>query len=119
MTEGNFFAHTNLGAVLLQKGRSEEAIAHFAEAVRLRPEWGKARKTLGEQLLRHGELEGALRQFQTALVLLPQDPAVHDFLGRALLALNRPGRLRPASPPRCASSPRSSAPASACGAPRP
>jgi tetratricopeptide (TPR) repeat protein len=90
VTEGNFIAHNNLGTAMAREGRGDEAIAHFAAAVRLRPEWGRPRVNLGEALLKRGEPAEALRQFQTALVLMPEEPAVHDFLGQALVALGRP-----------------------------
>ena len=90
VTEENWLAHNNLGMALTRAGRGDEAIAQFAAAVRLRPEWGKPRINLGEALLRRGEAAEALRQFQTALLLLPEEPAVHDFLGQALMALGRP-----------------------------
>lgn len=89
-TEGNFVAHNNLGTALLAKGKTDEALPHFAEASRLRPSWGKPRVNLGEALLRRGDPEGALREFRNALFLIPAEPAVHDFLGQSLMALGRP-----------------------------
>ena len=42
VTEGNCIAHTNLGYYLEAKGRLEEAIRHYAEAVRIWPQYDTA-----------------------------------------------------------------------------
>ncbi|MDD5629514.1 MAG: tetratricopeptide repeat protein [Elusimicrobia bacterium] len=39
-------AHNNLGAVLMSQGRTDEAMRHFAEAVRLKPDYGLAQANL-------------------------------------------------------------------------
>ena len=50
-------AHYNLGIILLQRGEMKEAVHHFRETVRLRPEFVKARDYLKLALLQSRELE--------------------------------------------------------------
>jgi tetratricopeptide (TPR) repeat protein len=39
-------AHNYVGVVLLKLGKVQEAIAHFSEAVRLKPDYAEARQNL-------------------------------------------------------------------------
>ena len=50
-------AHYNLGIALFQKGEIKEAIDHYRETVRLRPDLVAARDNLELALLRLQELE--------------------------------------------------------------
>jgi tetratricopeptide (TPR) repeat protein len=50
-------AHYNLGIVLIEKGEMKEAVHHFRETVRLRPDLVKARDYLEFVLLQSRELE--------------------------------------------------------------
>jgi cytochrome c-type biogenesis protein CcmH/NrfG len=50
-------AHNNLGHALLQKGKMKEAVHHYRETVRLRPDLVAARDNLEFALLRSKELE--------------------------------------------------------------
>jgi tetratricopeptide (TPR) repeat protein len=43
-------AHYNLGVALAAKGRTEEAIHHFQEALRLKPYFAEARDNLARAL---------------------------------------------------------------------
>ena len=42
VTRDNPIAHAHLGAALLERGATAEAIQHYSEAIRLRPKWAKA-----------------------------------------------------------------------------
>jgi Flp pilus assembly protein TadD len=37
-------AHNNLGSVLMEEGRSTEALQHYEEALRLKPDYADARQ---------------------------------------------------------------------------
>ena len=50
-------AHYNLGYALLQKGEMKEAVHHFRETLKLRPDLVSARKNLEMALLRLEEYE--------------------------------------------------------------
>jgi len=64
-------AHCNLGSVLLDRDKTNEAIPCFQEAIRLDGEYAEAYEFLGEALLKKGDREGAKQNFEKALSLDP------------------------------------------------
>ena len=89
----NAYARNNLGCELAAvPGRSGEAIAEFAEALRLKPDYPEAHNNLGGVYLKSpGRSADAAREFGEALRLRPDYPEAHNNLGNALE--NEPGRL--------------------------
>jgi Tfp pilus assembly protein PilF len=82
-------AHNSLGNVLATRGDHAAAEASFAEAVRLRPEYGEAHFNRGNSLIalrRPAAAEASLRE---AVRLLPRHPQAQNNLG---FVLNRQGR---------------------------
>jgi serine/threonine protein kinase len=77
-------AHTNLGNLLLGKGRAEEAIASFRKAIEHDPKLIQAQVNLGIALRARGQVEEAAACFRQALDLDPNDARIHYFLGNAL-----------------------------------
>jgi predicted CXXCH cytochrome family protein len=59
-------AHDFLGELLEAQGRMPEAIAHYREAVRLRPDFGKAHLDLAGALARRGDRAGAAEEMRLA-----------------------------------------------------
>jgi tetratricopeptide (TPR) repeat protein len=83
-------AHYNLGCILEKiPGRTDEAIAQYAEAVRLRPDYFKAQDNLGDALLSAGRAPEAVPHFEEALRVKPGFAEAHNNLGNALRALGR------------------------------
>ena len=82
-------AHHNLGLDLMEQGRTEEAIAHFKEAVRLHPNYIEAQINLGVALLHTGRTEEAIVHFEEALRYHPDDADACYNLGLAMANLNR------------------------------
>jgi tetratricopeptide (TPR) repeat protein len=64
-------AHANLGLVLSRQGKLAAAVAHYAEAVRLNPDFVDARNNLGAILSRQGKYEAAVAHYAEALRLNP------------------------------------------------
>ena len=89
-TENNDFAHANLGETLLSQGRLDEALGHFREAVRLRPDFIGAHINLGATLQRKGLLDQAAVEYQEALRLKPDWPEAYCNLGLIALQKGRP-----------------------------
>jgi Tfp pilus assembly protein PilF len=83
-TRDNWFAHYNVGTLLGEKGQTDEAIRQFQEAVRLRPDYAKARINLGVALGQRNRTDEAIRQFQEVLRLQPDYADAHYNLGTAL-----------------------------------
>jgi Flp pilus assembly protein TadD len=62
-------AHLNLGEILDEQGRLEEAIAHYGEALRLDPRFAEAHNNLGVTLAKQGKVEEAITHYLEALRL--------------------------------------------------
>jgi len=82
-------AHHNLGLDLMEQGRTEEAIAHFEDAVRRHPNYIEAQNNLGGALLRQGRMDEAILHFEEALRYHPDDADACYNLGLAMANLNR------------------------------
>ncbi len=84
VTKDNYIAHANLGFALFEKGRLDDAIAEFQEAIRLNPDFAEAYFNYGNVLVRKDDLDGAIRLFETAIGLYPDYTVAYDSLGDAL-----------------------------------
>ena len=84
VTEGNYVAHYNLGVALADQGKMKEAAAHYAEALRISPDFTGALSGMGNALIRAGKTEEAIARYAEALRLKPDDPSAHYNLGVAL-----------------------------------
>ena len=60
-------AHNNLGIALLQRGRANEAMAEYREALRIRSDDVTAHLNLGNVLQQRGQLDQAVAHYQAAL----------------------------------------------------
>jgi len=89
VTEKNPMAHNNLGNALYRKGRIDEAIRHYQEAIRLKPDYADAHNNLGVVLYKKGQVEEAIRQFQEALKLKPGFVRARKNLDAVLAAKDR------------------------------
>jgi tetratricopeptide (TPR) repeat protein len=85
VTAANAVAHNNLGAVLVKQGKNSEAIAHFTEALRIRPDYPDAENNMGMALLWDEKYGQAERYFRDALRNLPDYPDARNNLGKALM----------------------------------
>jgi tetratricopeptide (TPR) repeat protein len=72
-TGGNFLLQNNLGIEYGRQGRLPEALARFAEAVRIKPDYYLARHNAGEALYRMGRREEALEALLEAHRLRPYE----------------------------------------------
>lgn len=86
---GAWLARNNLGRVLLQEGRADEADGQFREAIRLQPDSPEAHANLGNALEAQGRLEPALAEYAAALAINPRFAGGHYDLGLALLKARR------------------------------
>ena len=91
VTENNQIAHKSLGDALDKKGQTDEAIAHFQEAIRLKPGYADVHNNLGNTLLKKGQADEAIAHFQEAIRLKPGYANAYNNFGNALLRKGQPG----------------------------
>jgi protein O-mannosyl-transferase len=84
VTENNPLLRGNLGAALLNKGKTDEAIIQLQEAIRLKPDFAGAHNNLGNALLHQGRVDEAISEFREAVRYKPDYAEFHDNLGAAL-----------------------------------
>ena len=89
VTRNNFLAHYALGDILAGKGKFDEAIFHFSEAVRARPEKSTLQNMLGRVLASQGRFDEALLHLMAALQINTQFAEAHYNIGIALIAKQR------------------------------
>jgi tetratricopeptide (TPR) repeat protein len=85
-----WIGYNNLGAVLLQKGDLDGAIADYEKALAVNPDLADPHYNIGIALSHEGRLDEAMGEFEQALKIDPHDAQAHSNLG---LALARKGRL--------------------------
>lgn len=81
---GAFIAHNNLGKILYNSGKFEEAMEHYNRAVELKPASTQPRFNLGLIYLKLGRVEEAAGQFRLALEADPDNAIAHVNLGSLL-----------------------------------
>jgi len=88
-TAPSAIAHSSLGVALDERGRPDEAIAHFQQALRVNPRLAHAENNWGIALAKQGRWEEAARHYEAALRIDPRYAEAHANLA---LALGRLGR---------------------------
>jgi tetratricopeptide (TPR) repeat protein len=91
VTRDNAVAQVNMGIELALSGKTQEALPHFAEAVRINPTLTAARYNYGAALLALGKYAEASNQLAEAVRLAPSDGDSHLRYGVSLAALGRTG----------------------------
>lgn len=85
--DGDFLSHFNLGYVLLELGRHDEALAAFRRCLALQPDDPATHYEIGYIHFKRGEYRAALEQLQLPLRHYPEDWEVHNLLGCCQLRL--------------------------------
>jgi Flp pilus assembly protein TadD len=80
-------AHELLGRLLAEAGKAPEAMAHFREAIRLRPDFGQAHLNLAAALLRQGNRAAAAAEFR--LAQSDPDPQIQKMAAAGLTAAGK------------------------------
>jgi tetratricopeptide (TPR) repeat protein len=88
-------AQFNLAVALMDQGRTEEAVPHLREAIRLKPRDFEAHRNLGLAMVRLGRLEEAIGHFEDAVRIRPANYKGQYNLG---LGLSKRGRFEAAIP---------------------
>jgi len=69
---------------LAGRGQVDEAIAHFQQAVKIKPEFAEAHNNLGKALAGRGQVDEAIAHYEEALKIKPDYESAHNNLGLAL-----------------------------------
>ena len=86
---GVWMAHNNLGSIFNDQGKIEEAIAHFSEVQRLKPDSVVSHNNLGVAYSKLGRIEIAIKEFKTAIQIDPQSVDAYFLLGTLYSSLER------------------------------
>jgi len=89
VTEGNYVAHTNLGAVRLDQERTEEAVKHLRISLQINPDNYLALTNLGVVRSSEGHTEEAMEHWSAALRIAPDYTHALYRMGQALAQLGR------------------------------
>jgi tetratricopeptide (TPR) repeat protein len=84
-----WMGHTNLGLVLFEKGKIDDAIAHYRSALQMQPNWWDAEYNLGTALLAKGQVDEAILHSEKAVSMRPTDPDAQVSLGNLLAQKGR------------------------------
>jgi protein O-mannosyl-transferase len=85
VTSDNLVVHYNLGHVLGQEKRYDEAVPHFIEALRIKPDFFDALINMGVTLLEQGKTAEAISYYHRALDVEPGSAKAHMQLALALV----------------------------------
>ncbi len=85
VTSDNLVIHFNLGHFLGQQGKYDEAVPHFAEALRIKPDFFDALLNMGITLVEQGKPAEAISYYQQALDVEPDSAKAHMQLALALV----------------------------------
>jgi protein O-mannosyl-transferase len=86
---GCWMADYNLGIVLSEQGKADQAIAHYQRAIALRPDYAEAHYNLGRLLAEQGQLDEAIGHYKKAAALNPADAEAQNNLGVTLFGIGR------------------------------
>ena len=96
VTRDNFVAHDNLGVELDRRGRADEALAQYREALRIRPgdrnastNFAQASFAAGARLIDASRFTEAEARFLEGLQVRPDNALAHSYLGIAQASLGR------------------------------
>ncbi|MFQ5455070.1 MAG: tetratricopeptide repeat protein [Nitrospirota bacterium] len=88
-----FIAHNNLGIILSEQGKSEEAIAHYMKALQFKSDREKAHNNLGLVLAEQGKVKDAIIHYREALQIKGDYADAHYNLG---VILSKQGKMEEA-----------------------
>ncbi len=87
--ERNSLAHNDLGIVLANSGRIDEAIEHYRKALEIKPDYPDAHNNLGIALASGGRIDEAIEHYEKALEINPDYAIAYNNLGIALASRRR------------------------------
>ena len=96
VTRANYRAHVAKGdALAFERHWTDEAIAEYREALRIKPRFHLAKRHLADALLEKRELAEAVALYQSLLELVPDSLHERQNLAAALVRMGRPAEAVP------------------------
>ena len=86
---GCWLAHNNLGLLLRNQGRIEEAMEHYHQAIQINPNYAESLNNLGVALADKGWFDEAIENYRKAIQINPNYSDALSNLGVALAAQGR------------------------------
>jgi tetratricopeptide (TPR) repeat protein len=86
---GCWMAHYNLGIVLSEQGKTDQAIDQYRQAIALRSDYTEAHYNLGRLLAEQGQFDDAIAHYEEALKTSPTDAEAQNNLGVTLFGIGR------------------------------
>jgi len=86
----SWMANNNLGILLAEQGKEQDAIHHYQEALRTYPDYDKAHNNLGTLLIGQKQYDEATHHFREALRINPEYAEARYNLALALEAMGLP-----------------------------
>jgi tetratricopeptide (TPR) repeat protein len=84
-----WMAHNNLGLLLRQTGRLQDAIWQYEAAAQIKPDYAEAQYNLGNAFLQAGRIQDAIGRYERALQIAPDYIEADNNLAFALLQAGR------------------------------
>jgi tetratricopeptide (TPR) repeat protein len=84
-TSNNVIIHNNLGVALYKQDRTEEAVEHYLQALRVMPNYADAHNNLGLAYGDSGMHEEAIKAYKRTIRVDPDYADVHNNLGIAFV----------------------------------
>jgi len=81
--------HNNLGNALIESGRTEEAIEHYLQALRINPYSSEVHNNLADALSKLGQFQKAIDHYHEALRIQPDYVDAYNDLGNALINIGQ------------------------------
>ena len=81
VTNENYIAQTNLGIAYSEAGKDSDAVAHYTEALRIKPNFAEAHNDLGVALANQGRIKEGVQEFLEALRIKPDQLDSHYNAG--------------------------------------
>ncbi len=92
VTKGSYMVHSNLGNALARRGRLDEAIEHYSEALRISPSKAvEVHNNLGAALIVKGRFKEAIPHLRYALQKMPDHASAQKNLQQAFEAIEKAG----------------------------
>jgi len=76
--------YNNLGIILGEGGKQNEAIKYFLKAIEIDPNYGEPYNNIGFAMYKMGRIDEAIKYFSKALKVTPDVAKIHNNLGLAL-----------------------------------